>query len=59
MNNASNKINVKVLVRLMTCTGGAFLDLQLEKDGDWGPQNFFRTVNFDYIVKVDNELVEM
>ena len=41
----------------MTHTGGAFLDVQLEKDGDWGPHNVFRTVKFDDIVKVGNELV--
>ena len=57
MNNASNKSNVKVLVRLMTRTGGAFLDVQMDKDGDWGPQHVFRTVKFYDIVKVENDLV--
>ena len=41
VNNASNKSNVKVLVRLMARTGGAFLDVRINKDGDWGPQHFF------------------
>ena len=59
MNNASNKINVKVLVRLVTRTGGAFLDARLDKYGDWGTQHIFCTVNSDYIVKVENELVEI
>ena len=59
VSNASKKSNVKVLVRLMTRMGGAFSDVRLEKDGDWGPQHVFRTVNFDDIVKVENELVEM
>ena len=40
-NNASNKSNLKVLVRLMTRTGGAFLDVRLEKDEDRGPQHDF------------------
>ena len=48
-----------MLVRLKTRTGGAFLDVQLKKDGDWEPQHIFRTVNFDDIVKVEKELVEM
>ena len=52
VNNSSKKINVKVLVRLMTRTGGAFPDAQMEKDGDWVPQHVFYTVNFDNIVKV-------
>ena len=51
-NNASNKINVKVKVRLMTCTGGAFLDVRLDKDGYSGPHHGFVTVKFDNIVKV-------
>ena len=59
MNNATKKINVKFLLRLMTHTGGAFLDVRLEKDGDWGPQHVFRTVIFYDILKVENELVEM
>ena len=50
---------MKVLVRIITPTGGAFLDVGLEKDGDWGPQHVFHTVNFENIVKVENELVEM
>ena len=50
---------MKVLVIMITRTGGAFLDVGLEKDGDWGPQHVFHTVNFDGIVKVGNELVEM
>ena len=31
-NNASNKSNLKVLIRLMTRAGGAFLDVRMEKD---------------------------
>ena len=50
---------MKVLVRLMTRTGGAFSDGRLEKDGDWGHQHVFCTVNFDNIVKVKNNLVEI
>ena len=48
---------MKVIVRLMTNKGGAFLDLLLDKYGYWGPQHVFCTVNFDDIVKVENELV--
>ena len=59
MNNASKESNVKVLVRLMTRTSGAFSYVRLETDGDWGPQNVFCTVNFDNIVRVENEIVEM
>ena len=59
VNKASKKSNTKVLVRLMTRTGGSFLDVRLEKDGNWGPHNVFCTVNFDNIVKVENDLVEM
>ena len=59
MNNDSKKSNVKVMVGLMTRTGGAVLDVQLDKDGDWGPQHIFNAVEFDDIVKVENELVEM
>ena len=59
MNNSSKKSNLKVLVRLMTFMGVAFLDVQLEKDGDWGPRHVFGTVKFDDIVKVENELVEI
>ena len=40
-NNASKKSNLKVLVRLMTRTGGAFSDVQLEKDEDRVPQHVF------------------
>ena len=43
----------------MTRTGGTFSDVRLEKDGDWGPQHIFRTVNFDNIMKVENELDEI
>ena len=43
----------------MTFMGVAFLDVQLEKDGDWGPRHVFGTVKFDDIVKVENELVEI
>ena len=50
---------MKVLVRLMTHKGGAFLDVQLEKDGDWGPHHVFCTVKFDDIAKVENELVKI
>ena len=39
VNNAKN--NVKVLIRLMIRTSGAFLDVRLEKDGYWEPQHFF------------------
>ena len=59
MNNASKKSNTKVLVRLMTCTGGEFLDVRLEEDGYQGSHNVFGTVKFHDIVKVENELVEM
>ena len=59
VNNASKKSNVKLLVKLMTRTGGAFLYVQLDKDIDWGPHNIFCTVNFDDITKVENELIEM
>ena len=50
---------MQVLVRLMTRMSGAFLYVRLETDGDWGPQNVFCTVNFDNIVRVENEIVEM
>ena len=50
---------MKVLVRLMTCTGGEFLDVRLEEDGYQGSHNVFGTVKFHDIVKVENELVEM
>ena len=50
---------MKVLVRLMTRTGGASLDVRLEKDGDLGPHHVFLTMKFDDVVKVENELVEM
>ena len=59
MNNASKKSNVKVLVRLMTRTGDAFLDLRLEKYGYRGTQHIFCTVNFDDTMKVEDELVEI
>ena len=59
VNNASKKSNMKVLVRLMTRTSGEFLDVRLEKDRYWGPQHVFCTVNFDNIVKVENEMVEI
>ena len=59
VNNASKKINAKVLGRLVTRTGGTFLDVRLEKDGDWGPQHVFSTVNSDDIVKMENYLVKM
>ena len=59
MDNASKKSNMKVMVRLMIHTGGAFSDVQLEKDGDRGPQHVFCSVNLDDIAKVDNELVEI
>ena len=59
VDNAPNKINSKVLVRLMTHKGGVLLDVLLDKYGYWGPQHVFCTVNFDDIVKVENELVEM
>ena len=50
---------MKVIVRLMTYKGGAFLEVLLEKYGYWEPQHVFCTVNFDHIVKVENELVEI
>ena len=59
VNNTSEKSNLKVLVRLITCTSGEFLDVRLEKDGDWGPQHVFFTMNYGDIVKVENEMVEM
>ena len=59
MNKVSKKINVKVLVIQMTCTVGTFLYVLLEKDGERGTQHFFVTVNFDNIVKVENELFKM
>ena len=39
--NASNKSNLKLLVSLITRTGGAFLDVRLDKDEDRGPQHVF------------------
>ena len=59
-NNPSKKSNVKVLVRLMTRTGGAFSDVGPEKDvgGIGDPRIFFSTVKSDNIVKVENEPVE-
>eukprot|EP00957_Ditylum_brightwellii_P023603 1781534-Ditylum_brightwellii.AAC.1 len=53
VNDTSKKSNVKVLVRLMTKSGRAFVNVQLEKYGDWGLYYVFRTVNFDNIVKVE------
>eukprot|EP00957_Ditylum_brightwellii_P199917 15240376-Ditylum_brightwellii.AAC.1 len=40
-----------VLVRVTTKSDSAFVDVQLEKDGDWGSQHVFCTVKFDNIVK--------
>ena len=59
MNNASKKINTKVMVIMMTCMGGTFTEVLLDKDGYRGPHHVFRTLNFGDIVKVENELVEI
>eukprot|EP00957_Ditylum_brightwellii_P082176 6248582-Ditylum_brightwellii.AAC.1 len=59
VNDAPKKNNVKVLVRLMTKSGSAFMDAQLEKDGDWGPQHVFCTVSSNNTVKVENVPIEM
>eukprot|EP00957_Ditylum_brightwellii_P063800 4841350-Ditylum_brightwellii.AAC.1 len=59
VNDTSKKSNVKVLVRLMTKSGSTFVDVQLEKDGDWVPHHVFDAVNFDNTVKVENVLIEM
>ena len=35
------------------------MDVRLDKDGDWGSRHVFCSVNFDNIVNVEDELVEM
>ena len=50
---------MKVMVRLMTRTGGAFWYLRLEKYGYQGTQHIFCTVNFDDTMKAEDELVEI
>lgn len=59
VNDSSKKPNAMVLARLVEKSGSAYREVQLHKDGEWGPHHVFRTVQFNDIVRVGNELVDL
>lgn len=58
VNDSSKKPNAIVLARLVTKSGSSYEEVELKKNGDWGPHHVFRTVQFKDIVRVGNELVD-
>lgn len=49
----------RVLARLVKRSGAVYQEVKLETGGEWAPQHVFRSVPFDAILRVGNDLVEM
>jgi hypothetical protein len=49
----------RVLARLVKKCGAVYQEVKLEAGGEWAPQHVFRSVPFDAIIRVGNELVEI
>jgi hypothetical protein len=49
----------RVLARLVKRCGAVYQEVKLETGGEWAPQHVFRSVPFDAIIRVGNDLVEM
>ena len=49
----------RVLARLVKRNGAVYQEVKLETGGEWAPQHVFRSVPFDAILRVGNDLVEM
>ena len=49
----------RALARLVKKCGAVYQEVKLEAGGEWAPQHVFRSVPFDAIIRVGNELVEM
>jgi len=47
------------LARLAKMSGAVYQEVKLETFGEWAPQHVFRSVLFDAILTVSNDLVEM
>ena len=49
----------RVLARLVKRSGAVYQEVKSETGGEWAPQHVFRSVPFDAIIRVGNDLVEM
>jgi hypothetical protein len=56
---AFTKPKGRVLARLVKRSGAVYQEVKLETGGEWAPQHVFRSVPFDAILRVGNDLVEM
>ncbi len=58
-NNKTSVQNVRVLARLVKKVGSSYEEVQLEADGNWGPQQVYCIRHFTDIVKVENQLDDL
>lgn len=58
-NNKSRVENIHVLARLVKKVGSSYEEVQLEADGDWGPQQVYCIRHFKDILKVENQLDDL
>ena len=49
----------RVMARFVKKSGAVYQEVKLEIEGEWAPQHVFRSVPFDAILRVGNDLVEM
>ena len=57
--NHSDIAHEAQLARLVKKSGAVYQEVMLEIEGEWAPQHVFRSVPFDAIIRVGNDLVEM
>ena len=56
---AFTKPKGRMLARLVKKSGAVYREVKLETGGEWAPQHVFRSVSFEEIIRVGNDLVEM
>ena len=59
VNGSASNGKGRVLARLVKSVGSSFKEVELEKDGAYGPHHVFQCVPFDKIVSVESKLCDM